>query len=188
MSDQKKYPRPRAMNVALELQAMLSPACERIAIVGSLRREKPMVGDIELLYKPRYSERPDGLFDNKIVNVAHEVVEKLVKDKVLALRPNVNGSFTFGEYNKLCIHCASGIPVDLFSIGQNPEKWWVSLVIRTGSKETNLRLTTGANNQNARLLAYGSGVSFSDGSITSALSERHVFELCKVPYLEPENR
>lgn len=186
MSDRKRYPRAAAMIVAEELLARIAPACERIAIVGSLRRGKPDVGDIELLFQPRYTKRPDGLFDERIVDVAAEVIEKMLTDGELIKRPNVNGHFTWGEANKLAIHVPSGIPVDLFAT--KPDNWWVALVIRTGSKETNLKLTSGANQQNASLMAYGCGIRYSDGTITPATSERHVFELCRVPYLGPHQR
>lgn len=181
-----KWPHAEALRVAEELQAMISPACKRIAIAGSLRRWKPEVGDIELLFVPILSERPDGLFDRRIVDVCSEVVEKLLADGVLAKRPNVNGHFTWGERNKLAIHVPSGIPVDLF--GTTEANWFVSLVIRTGSKETNLRLTNGAIRRGATLNAYGSGVTWSDGTQTAATSEQHVFEMCGVLYLPPERR
>lgn len=181
-----KFPRAIALPIAEELQAMIAPACLRIAIAGSLRREKPEVGDIEIVFVPRLSERPDGLFDSRIVDVASEVIDDLLKQGVIAKRPNVNGSFTWGERNKLAIHVASGIPVDFF--GTSAENWWVTLVIRTGSKETNLLLTTGAQKQNASLRAYGCGVTWSDGSTTAAISEQNVFELCRVPYKEPKDR
>ena len=42
------------------------------------------------------------------------------------------------------------------------------MVVRTGSKETNLRLTTGAQKQGRSLNAYGRGVTCSDGSIVPA--------------------
>lgn len=181
-----RYPRAAALAVAEELQARLAPACRRIAIVGSLRRGKPDVGDIELLYVPHLTERRDGLFDRVSVSVAAEVCEELLTSGVLAKRPNVNGHFTWGEANKLAVHMASGIPVDLFST--NEANWWVSLVIRTGGKVTNLQLTTGAQHRGATFHAYGSGVTWSDGSRTDATSEQHVFELCGVPYREPHER
>lgn len=118
MSDRIKHPRAKALAVAEELQAMLSPACERIAIAGSLRRGKQEVGDIELLFVPRMSQRPEGLFDTKTVNVAAEVCEKLLRDGLFEKRPNVNGHFTWGESNKHAIHVPSGIPIDLFSTHQ----------------------------------------------------------------------
>lgn len=186
MSGKTKFPHATALAVAEELQAMMAPACKRIAIAGSLRRLKPEVGDIELLFVPILSDRPDGLFDRRIVDVASEVIDGLLADGVIAKRPNVNGHFTWGERNKLAVHVASGIPVDFF--GTNEDNWFVSLVIRTGSKETNLALTTGANKQGASLMAYGCGVKWSDGTITRATSEEHVFELCGVDYKEPKER
>lgn len=181
-----KFPRGEAVLVATRLLELLSPHCERIAIAGSLRRMKPEVSDIELLFIPSLGERPEGLFDRVQVDLTAERIESLVTSGVLAKRPNVNGDFTWGEKNKLAIHVASGIPVDLFATTH--EDWWVSLVFRTGSKETNLALTTGANKKGATLMAYGCGVRWSDGTVTRAESERHVFELCGVEYKEPQAR
>jgi DNA polymerase (family 10) len=187
VSDKQKFPHADALAVAEELQAMLAPACERIAIAGSLRRLKPFVSDAELLFVPRMSRRSVDMFLEEHVSAADEVCEKLLKDGVLAKRPNVNGHFAWGAANKLAVHVRTGIPVDLFST--NGPCWWVSLVIRTGSKETNLRLATGAIQRGASLMAYGHGIRWPDGSVTAARSERDVFSLCGVPYLEnPKDR
>ena len=183
----KKWPWDVALPAAKEICARLAPACERIAIAGSLRRGKSEVGDIEILFEPRMSTRPDGLFDTRIISVADEAIEQLLHGGYFAKRPNKNGVFAWGESNKLAIHTASGIPVDLFSTSE--EKWWTALVIRTGSKETNLRLTTGANKLNRTLNAYGYGTTDrKTGETTRATSEQDVFELCGVPYLEPKDR
>jgi hypothetical protein len=48
------------------------------------------------------------------------------------------------------------------------ENWFVSLVIRTGSKDTNLLLTTGAQKLGRKLNAYGCGVTGPDGTIIAA--------------------
>lgn len=181
-----KFPRGEALLATTRLLELLSPHCERIAIAGSLRRMKPEVSDIELLFISSLGERPDGLFDRVRVDRTAERIEAMVKDGILAKRPNVNGEFTWGPKNKLAVHVASGIPVDLFSTTY--DNWWTALVIRTGSKETNLALTAGANKQGATLMAYGCGVKWSDGTETRAESERHVFELCGVKYKEPEDR
>lgn len=187
MSEKIKWPWEMAMPVAEELVELLKPCCERIAIAGSLRRLKPQVGDAEIIFVPRMSERPDGLFDRRIVSVADEVIEGLLKDGYFQKRPSKTGVYSWGVANKLGIHVPSGIPVDLFSCPL--ENWWVSLVVRTGSKETNLRLTTGAQKKNCTLHAYGYGVTNRmTNETTAATSERHVFELCGVPYLEPKDR
>lgn len=186
MSDRPKYPRAAALAVAEDLQARLAPACERIAIVGSLRRGKPQVGDAELLFVSRTRRKRDGLFDEIEHWWSDDVIESWLKEGLIAKRPNVNGQFAWGEANKLAFHCASGLPVDLFSV--RPEQWWVSLVVRTGSKENNVRLCSAAQARGAKLNAYGYGVTWSDATTTAATSEEHVFELCGVPYLKPEER
>jgi DNA polymerase/3'-5' exonuclease PolX len=187
MKDGKKWPWEIAMPEAEAIIERLKPCCERIAIAGSLRRLKRFVSDIEIAFVPKMTKRPDGLFDEKIISVANEVIERLLEDGYFQKRPNKNGAFTWGEANKLAIRAESGIPVDLFACP--PENWWVTLVVRTGSKETNLRLTTGANRLNRSLNAYGYGVTNrATGEVTPATSEQEVFALCGIEYLKPKDR
>lgn len=186
MSDKKKWPIDEAWSVALELTELFAAHAERICIAGSIRRRKPLVGDIELLAIPKMGVRQADMFTTESFDTLHEFVGFLIAAGILAKRPNVNGAFTYGLQNKLLIHCASGIPVDLFST--TLEKWWVSLVVRTGSKETNLRLTIGAQALGRKLYAYGAGVTMPDGRLVLATSEQEVFQLCNAKYLDPENR
>src|SRR5581483_5084751 len=134
----RRYSYAEAMQVAEALVRQLEPCCERIVIAGSLLRKKSEVGDIELLYIPRLSGKAEGhLFDPK--DLAEERIEQL-ENGVLCRRKDARGRETFGKKNKLMVHKPTGIPVDLFATTK--QNWWVSLVIRTGGKETNLRLTS----------------------------------------------
>lgn len=182
----KTFPLAQAKEVGTEIIARLQPFCEMAMLVGSVRRQKPQVGDLEILYISRYEKRPDGLFDSGDIDLALEAIDGLVATSVLEKRKNVNGSFIYGQDNRLCVHVASGIPVDLFRTTQT--KRWNSLVIRTGGKETNLRLTTGAQKLGRKLHAYGEGVTMENGELRQTHSEQEVFELCHVPYLPPERR
>jgi DNA polymerase/3'-5' exonuclease PolX len=175
-----------AYAVAQQLAEQLRPHTEMLEIVGSLRRKRPAVSDIELLYIPRFERREEGLFDLVNVNMADERIDRWLAAGTLAKRPNIRGFTAWGEKNKLAVHIASGIPVDLFST--TLENWFTSLVIRTGSRETNLKLTTGAQRDGNQLNAYGQGITRADGEVVRAESERHVFQLCGVPYLEPIDR
>ena len=181
-----KFPRAEAQAVADQIMAELEPFCQQITIAGSLRRGQPEVGDIELLFVPRYEDRQIDFFNKEPVDTAAEKINQWHAAGTIFKRPNVDGHFTWGPQNKLAVHTDSGIPVDFFST--KPENWWVALVIRTGSKETNLRLTTGAQARQRTLNAYGSGVTLQGGRVIPATSEAHVFELCGVPYLEPHER
>ena len=185
MSDKQKYPRADAIAAAKQLCNCLKPVTERLVVAGSLRRGKAEVGDVEVLYVPKFETVQDGLFDTKDIDATEAPIIDLLRIEALSKRPNINGHFTWGPQNKLAIH-HTGIPVDLFAT--TIENWWVALVIRTGSKETNLKLTTGAQKLGRKLNAYGCGVTEADGTIIRATSEQHVFELCGVPYLEPHQR
>jgi len=188
MSDKLKFPRDQAMSVANALVALLRPHVTQIEIAGSLRRGKLEVSDIEILFVPTTQTSPDGLFDTLTVDLADAYIESLYKSGLIGKRFNSAGYIAaWGPKNKLGIHIPSGIPVDLFAT--TAENWAVSLVIRTGSLETNLKLTTGAHKMGRSLHAYGSGISVhSTGERIQARTEQEVFDLCGVPYIEPSKR
>lgn len=188
MSDKPKIPYAQALKLAVELSAMLTPYVEWITVAGSLRRRKAVVGDIELLYIPKLTTERIGLFEGDVqpVNLTDNFLVKLLAAGVIEKRPNKRGVLTWGPSNKLGRHVATGIPVDFFATTEAQK--FVALVIRTGSKEMNLSLTTGAIKLGRTLNAYGPGVTRSDGSVVPAQSERHVFQLCNVPYREPQER
>lgn len=76
--------------------------------------------------------------------------------------------------------------VDLFFT--NEAGWWNSLVCRTGGRETNIRIGAAAKRLGRQWHVYGEGVTLADGRVIRAESEKHVFELCGVPFLPPEER
>lgn len=185
-SEKRRWPLAEAEAVACHLRDMLAPSCKKIVIAGSIRRRKPYVGDIELLFVPRLTALKADFFVTTQIDIADRTINDLLAKGILAKRLSVTGHEAWGPKNKLAVHVPSGIPVDLFSTTE--DNWYVALVIRTGSKATNLRLTMGANKQGRILHAYGSGVEESDGNIIPATSEEHVFQLCGIPFMPPEKR
>lgn len=189
MSEKTRYSPPEATQVAVELLRWLTPACERIVVAGSLRRENPTVGDVEILYHSKIEEQsdPSDMFDTMEVNLADEAIASLEEAGVLERRLNTIGRETFGPLNKLMRHRASGIPVDLFS-EPNLADWWRSLVFRTGPKELNVRLITTAAKRGVHVHAYGTGLTDMRGNPIPCESEERFFEICGARYLEPKNR
>lgn len=186
---EQRWTHAEALNLAYRIAGYLNPFTERIEIAGSLRRCKPTVGDIEILYIPKWETRQssDDMFASIRINLVDDILNGWLNTGKFAKRQNTRSIFTWGEKNKLAVHCKTRVPVDFFATTE--ENWWVSLVIRTGSKETNLALTTGAQQRGLKLNAYGCGVTnLKTGEITPANSEQHVFELCGVPYREPKDR
>lgn len=65
MTTKTRWPHAEALEIAEEIKEALAHHCERIEIAGSIRRKKPEVGDIELLFVPKTGTRQAGLFDNE---------------------------------------------------------------------------------------------------------------------------
>jgi DNA polymerase/3'-5' exonuclease PolX len=133
-SAKARWPANFARRIGDELVEALTPRCEHVCIAGSLRRGKTKVGDIEILYVPRIGQvRTSGELFPKSGSLADELIEQWLTRGVLTKRPNKNGIPTWGALNKLAAHAASGISVYLFATTR--ERWFVSLVVRTGSAE-----------------------------------------------------
>jgi DNA polymerase/3'-5' exonuclease PolX len=185
--EKRRWPRALGMTVGNALVYMLWPYCERIEIAGSIRRGKAEVGDVEILYVPKFGSlrRPGEMFESE-ANLADVFLNSGLLGGKLEMRPNVNGVTCWGPQNKLAVHKATGMPVDLFST--TAENWWVALVIRTGPKELNVALCQGAKSRGMQLHAYGVLERLGGGGPIFPQSEREVFGLCGVRYLEPEER
>jgi len=166
-----------ARPVAERIASQLSECCDRVEIAGSLRRCKRYVGDIELLVIPKATL----LFD-----VFEIQLQSLISQGVLDYRFNCRGSRVYGAKNKLLVHVPSGIGVDIFSTDMMC--WPVSLVVRTGGKITNQRISMAAIKRGMRFHAYGSGFTMPDGTYYVCETEEDVFNAVGLPYLQPCER
>lgn len=186
-SGKLRWPAGLACRIGDELVAALAPHCERVCIAGSLRRNKPDVGDIEILYVPRIGQirRPGSLFTES-GSLADELLECWLTTGVLDKRLNKNGHPAWGPLNKLARHTASGISVDLFAT--TSEHWFVSLVVRTGSAAMNIELAASGLRRGMKLHGYGVIERIATGEQIVPNSEQEVFELLGVPYREPHER
>ena len=207
MSDKVKFPRAQALPVAQAICAGLKPLIvpEHLLVCGSLRRRKAEVGDVEFVFIPRLEDRPDpfDLFGKPVpTDLVGAWLEECLKAGRLAKRPNKKGFFTWGAQNKLGLWLVAPevtrgnpppdvvgyatMPVDFFATTR--ANWWLTVVIRTGPKELNLRLIAGARKKGLELHAYGVFTEIATQQPVIPRSERHVFELCGEPYLEPWER
>lgn len=185
MSDKIRFPHAMAIEVAGEIVTALTPFCERIMICGSLRRLKPEVGDIEICFVPQLGIDMDLLGKALVYNLADNRISKMVRCGIIKPRHNLRGSETWGPKNKLAIHVASGIPVDFFATTE--ESWWMTVVIRTGPKESNLKLIERASRRGLKLHAYGVYTRIPGGEKVIPESEDEVFELAGMSYEEPQD-
>jgi DNA polymerase/3'-5' exonuclease PolX len=137
---QTRLPRAQAVELAWELVALLSPYCERIEVLGSIRRERPTCGDVELLAIPKVDAPvAQDLFGNPVLakpmNALHLMLDALMFDRTLLIREPKR----WGDRYRAALY--KGFPVDLF-ICLPPAQFGVLKVIRTGSDAFSKRLVT----------------------------------------------
>ena len=176
------------MEVAEDLITLLRPACERIQVAGSIRRNKARVGDIELLAISKVAPAFITLGPDKtplgFIHLEARVSELIAKG-ILDYRLNKLGRRTYGRLNKALVHTPSGIAVDLFST--RPEYWGMSLLVRTGSPEFNIRVFSRFKALGLKGHAYA-GVEDLAGPYYACPTEEDVFRLLQWDYVPPENR
>ncbi len=176
-----------ALEVAQFLTASLSPATERVQIAGSLRRGRPWVGDVEIVYVPRTKRVQTGLFaeDAEDVNFADDVLGNLLSRGVIGKRLNAGGVVVWGQKNKFAAHAFTGLSVDFFATSE--ECWFNYLVCRTGPARLNMAIANRAKDKGWQWNPYGCGFSRGD-EIKPMSSEAAVFEFVGLPYQEPRER
>lgn len=123
MKDYRPY--DEASAIAGELLDLLRPACERIEIAGSLRRQCAAIGDLELV-AIEHVELITDLFGEVVASRRDHVAEIITNPADWRFGPcMLNGpkhkSFTF-----------QGFPVDLFIVEH--ATWGALFTIRTGNQ------------------------------------------------------
>lgn len=183
-----KFPRAQAIEVARFLHEALKEVTERIIFAGSLRRMKQQVGDVEVLYVPKWIEQQIGLFPGDVqhINQVDVVLEELRHRRILRPRLGVLNQTCWGPKNKLAEHIPSGIPVDLFST--STDCWWNYLVCRTGGEQTNRQIAVAAQQRGWKWNPYRDGFTDENGRAIRVESEKQVFDLVGLPYRKPEDR
>jgi DNA polymerase/3'-5' exonuclease PolX len=162
----------QAQQIAARVIDKIEPFCDRIEVAGSVRRRKPDVGDIEIVCIPR--QLPGGLFGDEWTRHPDFI------DAVNAW-PAVKGLAT-GKYTQRTL--PEGIALDLFTA--TAQNWGLIYAIRTGSAEFSHRVL--ASGWSRRGYISTDGMLTQRGEPVPVLSERELFDLAGVKWVEPELR
>jgi DNA polymerase/3'-5' exonuclease PolX len=178
----------QAQAVADELYALLLPVCQKLVVVGDIRRRAPLVSEVVIHYISRSEPRdvPGDMFRTYHADLAKEALESALSNGVLAeIRP--------GQWNpalKRATHVQSGIPVVLHQIPDNA--WESMLVYATGPETLCARIKTAAMIQGWTWRPIEGCLSKPNPNGAEIKlrieSERHLFDAVKMPYVEPEGR
>lgn len=158
----------RAQKIAAAVVERLAPYCKRrednkgyyIEVVGSVRRKKPWVNDIDLILVP-----------NDLWNLHHEIMG--------LGQMRMSGS-------KIMRVMVGSTQVDIYVADE--QTWATLLLIRTGSAENNIRLATLAKKRGWHLAASGDGLFNERGERIAGDTERSIYDALGVPWQEPEER
>lgn len=200
------------LSVGLELARAvhfdLNPYCHRVAIAGSVRRCRPIVGDVELVCVPkpgRPTQGQVGLFDSELhAEPVDDQLTAYLRDRIhdptspWALRLNAKGVPTFGPVNKYLFY-GDG-PVDIFTA--HPSTFGMLFFVRTGDAEWVVHAMAEFRRQGRRAHPYGGVEVPVDGDVAAeplspsrwawaevlCPTEETVFGLLGWPFVEPEDR
>ncbi len=150
----------RAEKVAGEVVKRLSPHCKKIEVAGSIRRRKSWVQDIDLV---------------------------LIPSDLWGLHREISG---LGQVRmsgmKIMRVMVGDIQVDVYIADENT--WATLLLIRTGSKESNIRLCTLARKRGWHLAASGDGLFDEQEMRIAGDSEESIYQALGLRYQEPWER
>lgn len=150
----------RAKAIADQIIKRLKPYCSRIEVAGSVRRKKPIVKDIDIV-----------LIASDLWKLSHEIS---------GLGPSRLGG---GKLKRIIYN---GVQLDFYFA--TPETWATLLLIRTGSKENNIRLATLAKKRGWHLAASGDGLFNEKGERIAGDSEESIYEALGLSWQRPEER
>jgi DNA polymerase/3'-5' exonuclease PolX len=149
-----------AENIARKCVSLLSPFCDRIEVAGSIRRQKQVVNDIEIVSIPssRYLRQYV-----EIVNSWYKVIGK-----------------AYAKYTRRKLE--NGIYLDLFHA--SPQNWGLIFAIRTGSAKFSQYVL--ANGWVKKGYHSSGGILIDlDGRAKFIYEEEDLFKLIGIPYIEP---
>jgi DNA polymerase/3'-5' exonuclease PolX len=197
----------KANAAALQLFELLEPDCERLEIAGSLRRQRPQVGDIELVLQPKMREVIDqgaqfALGETEPPSreepAAMESLRWLERDnQIVPIKSGTAGRRK--RDHKPSFGLAPDAMVWRFWLNDpgivteicvmTPAKWGLGLMVRTGSAE----FVKGMYGRWKRLeggQGYGAGGRWinAKGDEIDTPEERDVFEAAGLDWLDPTSR
>jgi DNA polymerase/3'-5' exonuclease PolX len=161
-----------ALAMAEDAKASLVPHCQRIEIAGSIRRQRPTCGDIELVCIPKMVTT--GLFNDELI---------ASPDFCAAVNqwPAVRGK-PDGKHTKRILPC--GEELDLFMV--TAETWGLQFAIRTGSADYSRYVLA----TEWKKLGYTSidAMLHRGAEVVQVREERDLFTLLGLPWVDPRAR
>lgn len=196
MSSGEPRPHGEMLRLAVEVVRLLAPYCQRIAIAGSIRRGKAMVGDIEIVCAPEIMNLPTGA--KGFIQIKQDGVkwmcDRLREQDIFSPRLNLQGNpEAWSDRHKRAVY--KGAKLDLFVV-QPDRSWGYTMLLRTGPGDANGVLVTklGVRNHDGLYGILPVGYQFREGELwrgemhIPTPEEKDVFAALDLPYIPPPLR
>ena len=172
-----------ASRVAHDFLSRIQDVCDKHEIVGSLRRQRDFVHDIDILVIPKCENTTDQtLFQEPVtVNLLDRRLDRLAADGFLRYELN-------GDKLKRFHVPARPKPMSIDLNVAAPSTWATLLLIRTGSRNHNILLARKAIDLHMILKADGTGLLSPGGSAIQVVDEIDIFRQLKVKFKLPQER
>ena len=144
---------------------------EHIMVVGSIRRKRPEVHDIDIVLVPQ-----SWMWNTIIQSLKNNMEARVVEagQELVRLRVPSQNIVTTQPY----------VQVDIYRA--RPETWGVLLLIRTGSIQHNIMLCSRA--QHIRMMLSAAKGVIKDGKVIASRTEEEIFKALNMDFVEPEKR
>lgn len=186
-------PLEEAKRVAELIAGEIDPYCEKVDIAGSIRRQEPFVGDIEIVCQPKV-QRIKDLFGNEsddyIVSFAN-----IQRDLGALGLQKMKGKTRYQQW--VVPYRVSGwenqeINLDLFFV-HTPADWGVIFLIRTGpyqfSKKMVSAVTHGGYLPRGHRIEEGRIINgYTQEKAAEINTEHDYFRFCGLDFIPPEKR
>ena len=181
---EQRFELKTAEKIADDLLAYLGRHFVKYQICGSIRRKKPDVGDIDVVAMPKQTYE----FGEETLSDSIKKVDPHGPEEAHSMGKSGAKRFLDGELIKRFEF--KGMPVDLYLADE--KTFGTLILIRTGSKEHNIKLTTLARGKDLKLFASGKGLCEidSDGNIvkTISINESEILAILLGRIPSPEER
>lgn len=162
--------------LAFKILREIEPYCLQAEVAGSLRRRRGVVNDLDLVVLPK--PKPTNLlYWRKIIKIMRDEFDAItVAQGPKLARFNIPFTSKVGR---------GFVQVDLYRA--ELDTWGILLLVRTGSKEHNVKLCNLAISKGLRL-KYSVGLIDGSGRVVAGRSEEEVFAALGLPWIPPAER
>jgi DNA polymerase/3'-5' exonuclease PolX len=168
-----------ANRYAAKLVEWLQPFCGRIEIVGSIRRGRPVVNDVDIVCIPIVTEKKDLL--GEVIGRQNHALHHLQMHAMGGKAKILSGGEREGKQVMVEL---SKCQLDLWFA--TAETFATRMLCRTGSKEHNIWLAQRAQDRGGHWNPY-EGLKL-HGKLVKAEIEEDIYRALSVPWIEPKNR